>query len=54
MSGMSDRMSAVADPGVRRGRRWPARAERTRVSCETQNLPCRGWAQLRWLRRVAM
>jgi len=48
MSGMSDRMSAVADPGVRRGRRWPARAERTRVSLRNAKpaLPWLGTASL--------
>jgi hypothetical protein len=48
VSGMSDRMSAVADPGVRRGRRWPAWTERTRVSCENAKpaLPWLGTASL--------
>jgi len=52
MSGVSDRMSAVADPGVPCGRRWPARSERTPVSCENASKPFRAWAKLRWLRRA--
>jgi hypothetical protein len=42
MSGVSDRMSAEAGPGVRRGRGRPAQTERTRVPADpkTQASPC--------------